>query len=68
MFEVKNVKNYDEHHSYGTDWVTEYEINSNEELTIDEVIQKLLDSGHSPYGANSMKKTENGYILKAVMY
>ena len=35
MFEVKNVKNYDEHHSYGTDWVTEYEINSDEKLTID---------------------------------
>ena len=34
MFELIEVKNYDTHHRYGTDWHTDYIIKSDEELKI----------------------------------
>ena len=43
MFELTEVKNYDTHHRYGTDWHTDYYIKTDEKLTFDEVIRKLRE-------------------------
>lgn len=63
MFEIISIKNYDTYHSYGTDWHTDYAIKSNEKLSINDIIKKCNASGEC-----ELEKTDNGYILKTVMY
>lgn len=63
MFEITEIKNYDTHHRYGTDWHTDYIIKSDEELNIGQVIEKC-----NACGKCTLKKTENGYILETIMY
>ncbi len=68
MFEVKEIKNYDTYHRYGTDWHTDFIIETDEEHTTMSLFEKLKDLGYSPYGDISSEKTETGYIYKTVMY
>lgn len=49
-FKLKEVKNYDEHHAYGTDWVTEYICYSDTNMEIDDTINELKKLGHEPCG------------------
>lgn len=68
MFEVVEIKNYDTHHRYGTDWNTDYYIKTDEEHTMESLFEKLLNLGHSPYGVTTVEKTKDGYIYKTIMY
>ena len=68
MFEVVEIKNYDTHHSYGTDWHTDFIIKTDEKHDIDSLFNKLKELGHSPYGQITLEKTPDGYIYKTVMY
>ena len=68
MFEVIEIKNYDTHHSYGTDWHTDFIIKTDEEHDIDSLFNRLKELGHSPYGQISIEKNPDGYIYKTVMY
>ena len=68
MFEVVEIKNYDTHHSYGTDWHTDFIIKTDEEHDIDSLFNKLKELGHSPYGQITLEKTPDGYIYKMIMY
>ncbi len=69
MIELLEVKNYDKHHHYGTDWVTEFILKSDEELTLDKAFEWLKDNNYSPYGACEFKKIDdNKYLYKTVMY
>lgn len=63
MFEIVKKESYDTHHSYGTDWHFDYTIKSDEDLSIDEVIEKC-----AAYGVCELEKTEDGYILRTKMY
>lgn len=63
MFKLIESKSYDSYHSYGTNWHTDYIIESDENLNIDDVIEKCKASG-----VCQLEKTNNGYILKTVMY
>lgn len=68
--ELKEIKNYDEHHSYGTDWVTEYICYSDKDLEIDETIAELKKLGHEVYGQiKQIYDDETKELrLKAIMY
>lgn len=68
MFTVVEVKQYDSHSSYGTDWHTDYYIESDEQLDIDRVIDRLTNAGHNVYGECTLTKTNNGYKLQTIMY
>lgn len=68
MFEITEIKNYDTHHSYGTDWHTDYVIKTDEEHTIDTLFDKLKQMNHNPYGVTTIVKIDTGYIYKTVMY
>ena len=68
MFEVVEIKNYDTHHRYGTDWHTDYVIKTDEEYHIDGLYNRLKELGHDPSGVISSVKTPDGYIYKTVMY
>lgn len=70
MFKLIEVRNYDTHHRYGTDWHTDYIIKTDENLNIDEVIEKLQELGKNPCGACELKKVEgkNEIVLKTIMY
>lgn len=50
MISLKEVKNYDEHTSCGTDWITEYICYSDKDLEINETIAELRKLGHEPCG------------------
>ena len=67
-FEVVETKRYDTHHSYGTDWHTDYIIKSDEEHTTETLFYRLKELGYDPYGVVSSEKTPDGYIYKTVMY
>ena len=45
MFELIEIRNYDTRHRYGTDWHTDYHIETDENLNINEVIEKLQELG-----------------------
>lgn len=72
------VRNYDERHRYGTDWVTEYNYVSEKSLTPEEFQAKIKEAGHKPVGQiYPLKKKKltfgNGkiyyrHILKTAMY
>lgn len=68
MFEVVDIKNYDTHHWYGTDWNTDYYIKTDEEHTMESLFEKLLNLGHSAYGVTKVEKAKDGYIYKTIMY
>ena len=68
MFEVVEIKKYDTHHSYGTDWHIDYVIKTDEEHTTDTLFERLKELNYSPYGVVSSEKTTDGYIYKKVMY
>ena len=68
MFEVVEIKTYDTHHSYGTDWHTDYIIKTDEEHDTNSLFNRLKELGYSPYGVVSSEKTAGGYIYKTVMY
>lgn len=70
MFELIEVRNYDTHHRYGTDWHTDYIIKTDEKLNIDEVIKKLQEIGINPYGECKLKKVDerDEIILETIMY
>lgn len=63
MFEIIEIKNYDTNSRYGTDWHTDYFIKTDQEMTIQEIIEKCKACGEC-----TLEKSENGYILKTVMY
>lgn len=44
------VRNYDERHRYGTDWVTEYNYVSEKSLTPEEFEAKIKEAGQEPVG------------------
>ena len=70
MFELIEVRNYDTHHRYGTDWHTDYIIKTDENLNINEVIEKLQELGKSPCGACKLRKVDekDEIILETIMY
>ena len=68
MFKVVEVKDYDVHERYGTDWHTDYHIETDEDLNIDEVIEKLRVLGYNAYGSMTLKKKDNQMVLETVMY
>lgn len=71
------IRQYDKHHRYGTDWITEYNYVTKEELT-KEQFDKIIDAQENkPYGQIEYHKKRltyaNGevyyrHILKAIMY
>lgn len=70
MFELIEVRNYDTHHRYGTDWHTDYIIKTDENLNINEVIEKLQELGKKPCGACKLRKVDkrDEIILETIMY
>lgn len=70
MFELIEIRNYDTHHRYGTDWHTDYIIKTDENLNIDEVIEKLQELGKEPCGSCKLRSVEgtNEIILETIMY
>lgn len=71
MFELIEIRSYDTHHRYGTDWHTDYIIKTDEEIkTIDEVIERLNKMDKYPFGACKLKfvKERNEIILETIMY
>lgn len=70
MFELIEVRNYDTHHRYGTDWHTDYIIKTDENLNINEVIEKLQELGKNPCGACKLRKVDerDEIILETIMY
>ena len=70
MFELTEVKNYDTHHRYGTDWHTDYYIKTDEKLTFDEVIRKLRELKHNPCGECKLivDEEKNEMVLETIMY
>ena len=70
MFELIEVRNYDTHHRYGTDWHTDYIIKTDENLNINEVIEKLQELEKNPCGACKLRKVEGKeeIILETIMY
>lgn len=70
MFEIIEVKNYDTHHRYGTDWHTDYIIKTDENLNINEVIEKLQELGKNPCGVCKLRKVDerDEIILETIMY
>lgn len=69
MFEVTEVKQYDKHTNYGTDWCTDYYISTNQSIdTIEQVIDKLIALGYQPYGQCSLKRQDDKIILQTIMY
>lgn len=70
MFELIKIRNYDTHHRYGTDWHTDYIIKTDENLNINEVIEKLEELGKNPCGVCKLRtvKETNEIILKTIMY
>jgi hypothetical protein len=64
MFKVVEVKNYDEHHHYGTDWVTDYICETDENITdVNELIEKVKGQNHAPCGECMLKTQEDGKIV-----
>ena len=45
MFEVVEIKNYDTHHRYGTDWHIDFIIKSDEEHDTGSLFDKLKELG-----------------------
>lgn len=70
MFELIEIRNYDTHHRYGTDWHTDYIIRTDENLNINEVIEKLQELGKNPCGECKLRevKETNEIILETIMY
>ena len=70
MFELIEIRNYDTHHRYGTDWHTDYIIKTDENLNINEVIEKLQELGKNPCGSCKLRavKETNEIILETIMY
>ena len=68
MFKVKEIKNYDTYHRYGTDWHTDFIIETNEQHDTDSLFNRLKKLGYDASGVVSSEKTETGYIYKTVMY
>ena len=70
MFELIEIRNYDTHHGYGTDWHTDYIIKTDENLNINEVIEKLQELGKEPCGSCKLRAVEetNKIILETIMY
>ena len=70
MFELIEVRNYDTHRRYGRDWHTDYIIKTDENLNINEVIEKLQKLGKNPYGACKLRKVDerDEIILETIMY
>jgi len=70
MFNVVGVKNYDKRHSYGTDWVTEYECRTDEEVNdITALITKVREAGHYVCGeCHFIRKDSGTVVLKTVCY
>lgn len=68
MFEVLEIKNYDTHHRYGTDWHTDYIIKTDDVHDTDSLFHKLKELGYDASGVISSEKTPDGYIYKTVMY
>lgn len=70
MFKVVDVENYDRRTAYGIEYHTNYVIESDEELSIDEVIEKLTQEGQVVCGQCKLKRYEykNELILETVMF
>ena len=70
MFELIEVRNYDTHHRYGTDWHTDYIIKTDENLNIHQVIERLQVLGKNPCGKCKLRKVEerDEIILETIMY
>ena len=68
MFEVVEIKNYDTHHTYGTDWHTDYIIKTDKKYTVSTIIEELEKKDYSICGNILLEKTEGGYILKTILY
>ena len=68
MFKVVEIKKYDTHHSYGTDWHTDFYIKTDEEHTTQTLFERLKALNYSPYGDITVEKTQDGYIYKSRMY
>lgn len=70
MFKLIEIRNYDTHHRYGTDWHIDYIIKTDENLNINEVIEKLQELGKNPSGVYKLRtvKETNEIILETIMY
>lgn len=64
MFKLLEIKNYDKHNSYGTDWCTDYYFETDMDLDINGVITELQKLGHNPCGECNLV----GNVLKTIMY
>lgn len=65
MFKVTEVKQYDRHNYYGTDWHTDYVFETDEPITdLYEAIRKVKDCGYIPDGVITLK----GNVLETYMF
>ena len=55
MFELIEVRNYDTHHRYGTDWHTDFIIKTDEEHDIDSLFNRLKELVESQIAENNQK-------------
>lgn len=63
MFKITKIENYSIRHHYCIDYCTDYHFETDETLTIDDVICKTIQAGYEVCGEISLK----GNILKTVM-
>ncbi|MBQ8299309.1 MAG: hypothetical protein IJX99_05525 [Clostridia bacterium] len=70
MFELIEIRSYDTHHRYGTDWHTDYCIKTDENLNIHQVIERLQELGKNPCGECKLITVEGReeIVLKTIMY
>lgn len=70
MFEVIDIESYERRTAYGIEYHTNYAIETDEELSIDEVMEKLTQAGQVVCGQCKLKRYEykNELILETVMF
>lgn len=68
--ELIEIRNYDEHKSYGVDWITEYRCKSDTEIPLKETLENLEKLGHKVYGeiTQSYNETTKELIVTTRMY
>ena len=70
MFKIIDIESYDRRTAYGVEYHTNYAIETDEELSIDEVIAKLTQEGQVVCGQCKLKsyKAQGTLILETVMF
>ena len=69
MFEVVDVDKYDINYRYGTDWVTDYICETDEDIEdIDTLIEKVKQCNYNPCGMCDYVLKEDKIILRTRMF